>query len=98
MVNKKLIGFVLIIAQLNAVINLNDSRIDKQVLFSRAIEQDNIDLVKKLIKAGVNVNNGQYFRLALACYFNSSYRDYGENSLDIKKKYIDIIKLLLKSL
>lgn len=97
MIKKILMGLFLVSAQLNAVINLNDSRIDKQVLFSRAIEQDNIDLVKKLIKAGVNVNNGQYFRLALEYYFNSSYRDYGENSLDIKKKYIDIIKLLLNA-
>ena len=57
MINKILIGLILICVQLNAVINLNDSRIDKQALFARAIEQGNIDLVKKLIKAGVNVNH-----------------------------------------
>jgi hypothetical protein len=57
MLNKILMGLILICAQLNAVINLNDGRIDKQVLFARAIEQGNIDLVKMLIKAGVNVNH-----------------------------------------
>jgi serine/threonine-protein phosphatase 6 regulatory ankyrin repeat subunit A len=65
MVNKILIGLVLIISQLNAVINLNDSRIDKQALFARAIDQGNIDLVKKLIKAGVNVNHKLYLSMAI---------------------------------
>jgi ankyrin repeat protein len=95
MLNKILMGLVLISSQLNAVINLNDSRIDKRALFYKAIEQANIDLVKMLIKAGVNVNNGQYLSTALECYFNSYY--HGENSLDIKKKYIDIMKLLLNA-
>jgi ankyrin repeat protein len=98
MVKKILMGLVLICSQLNAVINLNDSRIDKRALFYKAIEQANIDLAKTLIKSGLNVNNGQYLSKALDCYFNPYYcRDCGENSLDIKKKYNDIIKLLLNA-
>jgi ankyrin repeat protein len=65
MVKKILMGLFLVSAQLNAVINFNDSRIDKQVLFARAIEQGNIDLVKMLIKSGVNVNHKLYLSMAI---------------------------------
>ena len=83
MLKKLFLGLMLIGSQVNAVINIHDSRIDKQALLYGAIREGNIELIKLLIKAGVNVNqegNGQT-PLFLA----------------VEKWNIDIVKILLNA-
>jgi ankyrin repeat protein len=84
MLKNILMGLVLISLPVNAVIDLNDSRIDKQALFYRAIEQNNIDLTELLLKSGVNVNQ-------------VNNQGYTSLHLAIAKNNLDIIKMLIKA-
>jgi ankyrin repeat protein len=57
MLNKILMGLILACLQINAVIDVNDSKIDKKALLLGAIRQNNAELVKLFVASGLDVNS-----------------------------------------
>jgi hypothetical protein len=90
MINKILMGLILACSQLNAVIDVNDSKIDKKALFLGAIRQNNAELVKLFVASGLDVNSSIKINspsgLILSSYLMEALNYY---CLDVIKTILD---------